>query len=459
MPYDFDVVVIGAGPGGYVAAIRASQLGLKVACIDKRDALGGTCLNVGCIPSKALLQSTEHLDWIKKSAAEHGINVDKVDIDFDMLMKRKEGIVKGLVDGIGSLFKKHGIVSIHGYARFKDPHTIEVVKNNDIQTVTSTNFIIASGSEPIALPFLPFDEIRVVSSTGALSLSKPPKSLLVIGGGVIGVELASVYSRLGSKVTVVEMLETLTPSMDQAISKLLLQSLKKQGIEFCLGAKVTGAKTEGEGISLSVEHEGKSLVLKADVVLVAVGRRPFVQGLELDKINLKLTVKGFLPVDGNFRTVCPNIYAIGDVIEGPMLAHRASHEGTAVAELIAGQQSKVNYMSIPNVVYTHPEVAAVGFTEAEARAAGLDIIVGTSYFRANPRSRCSGDTEGIVKVIGEKKSGRLIGMHIIGANASELIAEGMIAMDKKATIYYIAHACHAHPTLSESIMEACQAAL
>ncbi len=457
--HDFDVIVIGSGPGGYVAAVRAAQLGLKVACVDKRPTLGGTCLNVGCIPSKALLQSTEHYAWLKNASKEHGITATNVAIDFGAMMQRKEGIVRGLVDGINTLFKKHHIVHLQGNAHFTGPHSLEVVNGSERQAVHAANIIIATGSEPIALPFLPFDEKRVVSSTGALSLTSVPKRFAVIGGGVIGVELASVYRRLGSEVVVVEMLDTLTPMMDPAISKQLLQVLKKQGLEFYLGAKVTSANVGSKGVQLFIEHDQKQVTIDADVVLVAVGRRPYTQGLGLDVLTVVPNAQGLIPVDVNFRNVHRHIYAIGDVIEGPMLAHRASHEGMAVAELIAGHHPHVNYASIPNVIYTHPEVASVGFTEPEARNAGLNIVVGTSFFRGNPRSRCSGDTEGLVKVIGEVNTGRLIGMHIIGAQASELIAEGMMALEKKATLSEIANTCHAHPTLAESIMEACQQAL
>ena len=299
----------------------------------------------------------------------------------------------------------------------------------------------------------------MVSSTGALSLPAIPKRLLVIGGGAIGVELASVYKRLGTEITVVEMLDGIVTTMDQSVSKALLQILKKQGMEFYLGAKVTRGAKEGQGVKLDIEHEQKAMSLSADVVLVAVGRRPYTQGLGLEKIAITPTAKGFISVDANFRSAHPHIYAIGDVIEGPMLAHRASHEGIAVAELIAGQQPTINYMGIPNVIYTHPEAAVVGFTEQEAKAAGLNIVTGTSFFRGNGRARCNGDIDGFVKVIGESATKRLVGMHIIGAKASELIGEGMLAIDKKASLGDLANACHAHPTLSETIMEACMQAL
>lgn len=452
---DFQLLVIGAGPGGYVAAIRAAQLGFKVGCIEKMATLGGTCLNVGCIPSKTLLHSSESFDWISKSSKEQGIHVDNVSFDFVAMMKRKEGIVRTLVEGVASHFKKHGIAHIQGAASFINAHQVQV----DGKRFTAEHIIIATGSEPLALPFLPFDEKRVVSSTGALSLPTVPKKLVVIGGGVIGVELASVYRRLGSEVTIIEMLDVITPGMDTSLSKQLLQTLKKQGIEFLLGAKVSEGKVLDKGIKLTVEYEKQSLSIDADIVLVAVGRKAFTKGLNLEAAGVALSSQGLITVDGNFRTSQSHIYAIGDVIDGPMLAHKASHEGIAVAEILANQKPFINYLSIPHVVYTNPEVASVGLTETEALSNGLTIMTGISHFRGNARARCTGDLEGFVKVIGDKKSGRLLGMHIIGAHASELIAEGMIALDKKATITDLVQACHPHPTLSEAIMEASQQAL
>lgn len=451
----YQVLVIGSGPGGYVAAIRAAQLGFKVACVEKMDTLGGTCLNVGCIPSKALLQSSESYDWIVNSSKEQGITVSNAIYDFPAMMKRKEGIVKLLVDGVASHFKKHKIDRLKGSAKLINNHEVEV----DGKRYRAENIIIATGSEPVALPFLPFDEKRVLSSTGALALKEVPKKMAVIGAGVIGVELASVYRRLGSEIVVIEMLDVITPGMDQALSKQLQQTLKKQGMEFLLGAKVSAAKVTDQGVNLTVEYQQKVLSIDADVVLVAVGRKPYTQGLDLEAAGISAGPKGLISVDGDFRTNQPNVYAIGDVIDGPMLAHKATHEGMAVAEIIAGESPSINYLSIPNVIYTHPEVASVGLTEAEAVAAGLNVVTGVSYFRGNGRARCSGDIEGFVKVLGDKKSGRLVGMHIIGGHASELIAEGMIALDKKATVADLVHACHAHPTLSETIMEACQQAL
>lgn len=456
--YDYDVVVIGAGPGGYVAAIRAAQLGLRTACVDKEKSLGGTCLNVGCIPSKALLQSTEYFAWIRNDSHLHGITCSKCSIDFVKLMERKSQIVKGLVDGVSALFKKNGVISFEGKAHFVSPHTLEIIGIEATQTITASHFIIATGSEPISLPFLPFDEATIVSSTGALSLSTIPKKMTVIGAGVIGVELASVYNRLGSKITIVEMLDHICPSMDDAVSKSLLQILKKQGLTFHLGCKVAKAQKNNEGVVLTVEQSQGTLSLQSDVVLVAVGRKPYSEGLGLLEMGLKIN-RGFVQVNELFHTTIPHIYAIGDLIEGPMLAHRASEEGYAVAEIIAGKSPTVNYMAIPNVIYTHPEVAAIGLTEKEAKDAGLDIVVGTCAFKANPRARCSGDTEGFVKVIGAGPTRTLVGMHIVGQHASELISEGMLAIQKRATLHDLASAPNAHPTLSEAIKEAAGQAL
>lgn len=456
---DYDVIVIGSGPGGYVAAIRAAQLGLKTACVEKEKTLGGTCLNVGCIPSKTLLQSTEYFSWLLHESGNHGISCANPTIDFSQLMKRKEQIVKGLVDSIPALFKRNGVVRIEGTAKFTGSNSIEISSNGKSQVISAANFIIATGSEAIPLPFLPFDEKRVVSSTGALALPAIPKTLAVVGGGVIGVELASVYNRLGCKVAIVEMLPRICPTMDEAMSKSLLQILKKQGIDFHLNCKVSKAEMQASGVVLSVvQPDGSNLSLSAEILLVAIGRRPYTAGLGLQEVGVRMN-RGFIEVDGSFRSSIPNIFAIGDVIEGAMLAHRASEEGYAVAEVIAGKHAQVNYMAIPNVIYTHPEVAAVGLTEMEARELKLDIVVGQCAFKANPRARSSGETDGLVKVIGAGPKKLLVGMHIIGPHASELISEGMIAIEKRATLEDIAHAPHAHPTLSEAIKEACGQAL
>ncbi len=452
---EYDIVLIGAGPGGYVAALHAAHLGFKTACIDKGESLGGTCLNVGCIPSKALLQSSEHLAFMREKAKEHGIEIQALSLNFPQMMARKKEIVQSLVQGIAGLFQRGKVTSIRGAARFVSPNELAIGD----QKIRAKNIIIATGSEPVALPFMPFDEKTIISSTGALSLPKIPKDMLVIGAGVIGVELASVYQRLGAKVTLVEMLDHICPAMDGQVSKGLLAILKKQGLTFHLAAKVKSAEIKPSGVELTVEHENKNLNLSAECALVAVGRRPYTKDLGLKEIGIETDPKGFIPVDGNFRTVHPHIYAIGDVVEGAMLAHRASDEGVVVVDLIAGKSAQINYLAIPNVIYTHPEVAALGFTEEEAKALKIEIATGMAYFKANPRARCSGDTEGFVKVIGEKKSGRLIGMHIMGPHASEMIGEGVIAIEKGMTLKELAYASHAHPTLSESIKEAAQNSL
>ncbi len=455
MTKKFDVVVIGSGPGGYVAAVRAAQLGLKTACVEKEAPLGGTCLNVGCIPSKALLTSSEHYAWLQHSAKEHGVNVEEAKIDFTQMMNRKNGVVKGLTDGIATLFKKHNVERLTGTAKFLSPNEIQVGN----ETIQAKNFILATGSEPIELPFLKFDEKQIVSSTGALSLTTIPKRLVVIGGGVIGVELASVYKRLGAEVSVVEMLDQICIAMDPAISRALHQSLKKQGLEFFLSAKLISGEKKGDEIILTIETGGEKKQLTADVVLVSIGRKPYSQGLDLEKAGIKTNARGQVDVDGLFRTSQPHIYAVGDLIDGPMLAHKAAEEGYVVADIIGGKPASVNYLTIPNVIYTNPEAAAVGMTEKEAKDAGLEIFTGQAFFRGNPRARCQGDLDGLVKVIGEKTTGRLIGMHILGSHASEMIGEGVVAIKKHLTVKGLAHTSHAHPTLSEAIMEACYTAI
>ncbi len=455
----YDLAIIGAGPGGYVAAIRAAQLGLKVVCIDQRATLGGTCLNIGCIPSKALLESTALYAHFKQAAKEQGIEYADLSVNFTQMVRRKNQVVKSLVDGVDGLFKRHQIPFIQGEASFINPHAIQVVREGQTQDIEADHFILATGSESIPLPNLPFDERQIISSTGALGLSQIPQRMIIIGGGVIGVELASVYSRLGTEVTIIEMLDYICPAMDHTISKWLLRILEKQGIKFLLSTQVLTSIVQPDEVILTINQDQKLSNLSATVVLVSIGRRPYTQGLNLEHIGVQLSSKGFIVVDGVFRTTQPHIFAIGDVIEGTMLAHRASEEGVAIVEFLAGYHPSLNYLAIPNVIYTSPEVAAVGMTEREAQQAGLKIKMGTYFFRGNPRARCSGETEGLVKVIGEERSDRLIGMHIIGVHASELIAEGMIAIQKKATLTDIGQTPHAHPTLSEAIKEAALNAL
>lgn len=450
MAETYDVIVIGSGPGGYVAAIRAAQLGLKTACIEKTPALGGTCLNVGCIPSKALLHSSEFYWKMQHEAKELGIEVEKPKLNFQQMMARKQKIVSGFNNGVAALFKKNKITRYTGSAAFVSPTTIDVGG----QQLSAKNIILATGSEPAGLPFLPFDEKKVLSSTGALALEKIPQKMLVVGAGIIGVELGSVYSRLGSEVIFIEFMDRICPTMDESVSKQLEKSLTSQGLKFYLSARVTGAKI-GEKIVLTVELSDKSKQeFDGDVVLVSIGRKPYTQGLALDKAGIKTTDRGFIPIDGQFHTSVPHIYAIGDIVDGPMLAHKASEEGIAAAEIIAGKQPSIDYMAIPNVVYTYPEVASVGLTETEAKNLGLTVNTGSFPFKINSRAQCTGEGEGFVKIIAEAATDRIVGIHIIGAHASELIAECALAIEKRVTALQLANTPHAHPTLAEAIKEA-----
>lgn len=453
----YDVIIIGAGPGGYVAAIRAAQLGMNTALIDKGETLGGTCLNVGCIPSKALLESSHRYAFLKNHSHEHGIFVDKLSVNFSDMMARKNRIVKGLVDSVAGLIKRNKIDWISATASFKEAHRISIAGKETIE-IEGKQIIIATGSEPISLSFLPFDEQKVLSSTGALHLSEIPPRLAVIGAGVIGVEIASVYSRLGAEVVLIEMLDHICLGIDHTIGKMFLKNLQKQGMKFHLSSKVTEAKI-GTAIQLTIESSSKTEKLEVDAVLVSVGRKPYTQRLGLDKAGVKTEKNGLIPVDSYFRTNIPHIFAIGDVIAGPQLAHRASEEGIAVIEYLAGQKPHVNYLAIPSVIYTLPELASVGFTEQEAKERGFAALIGNYAFRGNARARCMGEEEGSVKIIGDQKSGRLLGMHILSVHASEMIGEGVIALEKEMTVAELASASHAHPTLCEAIKEAALNAL
>ena len=455
----FDVAVIGSGPGGYIAALRCAQLGMKTACIEKSIPLGGTCLNVGCIPSKALLNSSEHYLWLHSESALHGINIKEATFDFGIMQSRKQKVVEGLTNGVASLFKKHSVTRVIGSAKFSSANLLEVVNGKEKQVVEAENIIIATGSIPVALPFLPFDEDKVVSSTGALALLKVPKKMLVVGAGVIGVELASVYQRLGAEVVLIEMLDRICFPMDTAISKSLQQILTKQGLKFHLSTKVKHGGAGTTGIKLTIQNEQGDQEISGDIAIVAIGRRPYTEDLGLKPFGIQTNSKGFITVDGNFRTTLDHVYAIGDVIEGPMLAHKASEEGVAVAEILAGLKPHINYMAIPNVVYTSPEAASVGMTESEAREARLPVKIGVCSLRALARARAIGESEGFIKIIGEENTGRVIGLHILAPQASEMIAEGVIAIEKKATLLDIATASHAHPTLSEGVKEAALNAL
>lgn len=455
MSETFDVVVIGSGPGGYVAAIRAAQLGLKTACVEKYKELGGTCLNVGCIPSKALLHSTEFYWKLAHEGKALGIEAARPEFNFKQMMARKQKIVASFNLGITGLFQKNKITRFTGTATLAGPTKISIFSGATAQEIEARHIILATGSEPIALPFLPFDERRILSSTGVLALEQVPPKMLVVGAGIIGVELGSVYARLGSQVTFIEFLDRICPTLDESLSKELQHVLQEQGLHFNLQSKVTAAQISEKQITLKVALADQSIQeMSADAVLVCIGRKPYTQGLGLDKVGIKVNDKGFVQIDGQFRTNVSNIFAIGDIVDGPMLAHKASEEGVAVAEIIAGHHPKIDYAAIPNVVYTHPEVASVGLTEAEAKNAGLEIKIGTFPFKANSRARCTGEEAGFVKMIAEAKSGIIIGIHIIGAHASELIAEGALAIQKRSTFEEVANTPHAHPTLSEAMKEA-----
>ncbi|TVR79860.1 MAG: dihydrolipoyl dehydrogenase [Rhodospirillales bacterium] len=454
----YDVVIIGGGPGGYVAAIRAAQLGLATACVENRGALGGTCLNVGCIPSKALLQSSHHFEMAGKDLARHGVKVTAVDLDLAAMMARKDEVVHGLTRGIEGLFKKNKVDYVIGTGSLKSADTVEVapVDGGDVKTLQAENVVIATGSQVIPLPGVAIDEDRIVSSTGALALEAVPKHLVVIGGGYIGLELGTVWRRLGAEVTVVEFLDQVLAGMDGDVSKQMLRILKKQGLTFRLGTKVTGAERTDDGVRLSLEPAkgGDAETLEADVVLVSVGRRPYTDGLGLDDLGVKRDNRGFITVDGEYQTNVPGVFAIGDVIGGKMLAHKAEEEGVAVAELIAGQRGHVNYEAIPGVVYTWPEVASVGRTEEQLKEEGVDYRVGRFPFTANSRARCNDDTEGFVKILADAATDRLLGAHIIGPEAGDLIQELVVAMEFGGSAEDVARSSHGHPGLSEAVKEA-----
>ena len=452
---DFDLIVIGAGPGGYVAAIRAAQLGMKVACVEKEKTLGGTCLNIGCIPSKALLNSSEKFTEISKHAEEHGISTGKVDLDLSKLMQRKNKIVKQLTSGIGFLFKKNKITHLQGAASFVDKKTIKVSSSDGEKNYSATNFIIATGSSSIAIDAIPVDEKQIVTSTGALALEAVPQSLLVIGGGYIGLEMGSVWSRLGSKVTVVEALDRIVPTMDEEIAKEFMKSLKKQGLEFKLSHKVIATKASKSGVEVSMESSDKKQIKeKYDVVLMSVGRKPNTEGLNLEGIGVKLNDKKAIEINNQFKTNIENIFAIGDVVPGPMLAHKAEEEGVACVEFISGQKPHINYDIIPAIVYTNPEVASVGKTESQLKEAKADYKVGKFPFMANGRALTTSSTEGFVKILADTKTDTILGAHIIGHDAGQLIAEIVTTMEFGGSSEDIARICHAHPTTSEAVKEA-----
>ncbi|MGF6227264.1 dihydrolipoamide dehydrogenase [Inquilinus ginsengisoli] len=448
----YDLIVIGAGPGGYVAAIRAAQLGLKTACVEKMPTLGGTCLNIGCIPSKALLHASEKFEEAGHALAAFGVKVSGVELDLAGMMGHKTKVVKANVDGVDFLFKKNKIDRLLGTARFTAKDRIEV----EGKTYAAKNFVIATGSDSTPLKGVEADETRIVTSTGALSLPEVPKHLVVIGGGVIGLELGSVWSRLGAKVTVVEFLDRILPTNDGEVSKQMQRILAKQGMTFKLSSKVTGAQKTDTGVTLTVEPAkgGAAETIEADYVLLSIGRRPYTEGLGLDAAGVELDERGRVRTDKHFRTNVEGIYAIGDVIAGPMLAHKAEDEGVAVAEILAGQAGHVNYDAIPSVVYTWPEVASVGRSEEELKQAGIAYKAGKFPFLANGRARAMNATDGFVKILADAKTDRVLGVHIIGAEAGTIIAECVLAMEFGASAEDIARTCHAHPTLNEVVKEA-----
>ncbi len=460
---EFDLVVIGAGPGGYVAAIRAAQLGLKTACVEKRKTLGGTCLNVGCIPSKALLEVSHKFHDAGHQFEKLGIDVSSPKIDVTKLLANKNEIVSGLTGGIAGLFKKNKITSIEGAAKFLDKNTIEITRADDQgkivkEQISAKNFIIATGSEVTNLTGVEIDEKVIVSSTGALDLEKVPGKMIVIGAGVIGLELGSVWSRFGAEVEVIEYLDKITPAMDAEVSRNFQRILEKQGFKFRLSTKVVSVKKDKSGAIVEIESvaDGKKETLSADVVLVAIGRRPNTENLGLENVGIKTNARGFIE-NNHLRTSIENIFAIGDVTTGPMLAHKAEDEGVAAAEIIAGQKGHVNYDVIPNVIYTYPEIASVGKTEEELKAANVAYKVGKFSMMANSRARATGDDQGFVKILADAKTDRILGAHIIGREAGNTIHEVVVAMEFGGSAEDLARTCHAHPTYNEAVKEAAMA--
>ena len=457
-----DVVIIGGGPGGYVAAIRAAQLGLSTVCVEMDKTLGGTCVNVGCIPSKALLSSSEHYEFARLHAKEHGIGIGEVTLDLTTMLKRKRDVVGQNTRGIEYLFKKNKITWARGMGTLKANNLVEVrgaPPENKITSYQAKNVIIATGSVPIELPFLKFDEERILSNVGALEIPQVPRHLIVIGGGVIGLELGSVWRRLGAKVTVVELLPAILPGMDDDVVKDADRTFRKQGLELRTGTRVVGGRREGDKAFVEVEKDGARETLEGDYVLVAIGRRPSLTGIDAKALGLEVGRRGEIIVDDQLRTKIPNVYAIGDCVPGAMLAHKAEEEGVIAAEVIAGQNVHMHYKSIPSVVYTWPEIAAVGLTEQQVKESGREYRVGKFPYSANGRARSMGETGGFVKMIADARTDELLGCHIIGANASELIAEVVLGFEYRASSEDIGITVHAHPTLAEATKEAALAVL
>ncbi|MBL8543788.1 MAG: dihydrolipoyl dehydrogenase [Hyphomonadaceae bacterium] len=453
----YDLVIIGGGPGGYNCAIRAGQLGLKTAIIESRGKLGGTCLNVGCIPSKALLHASEYYEAAAKTFPSMGVKITGLSLDLPQMLKQKEDAVDGLTKGVEFLMRKNKVDYVKGFGRIAGKGRVEVkLADGGSQTLETKNIVIATGSVPTPLPGVDIDEERIVSSTGALSLKQVPGKLIVVGAGVIGLELGSVWRRLGAEVTVVEFLDKITPTVDAEISAAFQRALKKQGMKFELGHKVAGVEKTSSGLLVTIEPAkgGPARTLEADVVLVAIGRKPFTEGLGLDSAGVKADPRGFIPHDGHFKTNVEGVYVIGDCTTGPMLAHKAEDEGIAAAQIIAGQWGHVNYDVIPNVIYTDPEVATAGKTEEELKAAGVEYKAGKFPMMANSRARTNHQTEGMVKVLEEVATKKVVGVHMLGSGVGEMIGEVCVAMEFGASAEDIARTCHAHPTMSEAIKEA-----
>ncbi|AIM35881.1 dihydrolipoamide dehydrogenase [Sphingobacterium sp. ML3W] len=458
----YDVIVIGSGPGGYVAAIRCAQLGLKTAIIEKYNSFGGTCLNVGCIPSKALLDSSEHYHNAAHSFEAHGISVSDLKVDIKKMIARKDDVINQNTAGITYLFKKNKVESFQGIGSFIDKNTIKITKEDGTsEQITGKNVIIATGSKPTYLPFLPVDKKRIITSTEALNLTEIPKHLIVIGGGVIGLELGSVYARLGAKVSVVEFAKSIIGTMDGGLGKELQRVLKKSlGMEFYMGHKVTGASSKGKTVTVTAENpKGETISLEGDYCIVAVGRTAYTENLGLENIGITVEERGKkISVNDHLETIVPGVYAIGDVITGPMLAHKAEDEGVFVAESIVGQKPHIDYNLIPGVVYTWPEVASVGKTEEQLKEAGVKYKTGSFSFKASGRAKASMDTDGFVKILADAETDEVIGVHMIGPRAADMISEAVVAMEYRASAEDIGRICHAHPTYTEAIKEAALAA-
>jgi len=455
----YDVVIIGSGPGGYVCAIRCAQLGMKTAIIEKYNTLGGTCLNVGCIPSKALLDSSEHYFKAAHEFKDHGIDLKDLKVNLPQMIKRKAEVVDQTTKGIDFLMKKNDITVLHGMGSFVDKETVKIAGEDGEKEIKAKRIVIATGSKPNYFPGMEPDKERIITSTEALELKEVPKKMVVVGGGVIGLELGSVYARLGTEVTVVEFTDSIIPTMDRTLGKELMKVLKKEGVKFNFNHKVQKVENTGEGVKVTaLDKKDEEVTFEADYCLVSVGRKPYTEGLGLENAGLKTDDRGRVEVDDHLKTKTENIYAIGDVVRGAMLAHKAEEEGVLVAEIMAGQKPHINYKLIPNVVYTWPEVAGVGYTEEELKTEGKDYKSGSFPMRALGRARASGDTYGLIKILADKETDEILGVHMIGPRVADLISEGVVAMEYRASAEDIARMSHAHPTYSEAVKEAALAA-